>query len=312
MLTFSTSSHHSSQPSSPHLQKLSTRYFFISIVSKAVFQPSMHCTVSFLSLLFCFATPVIFQISFYSRHFSLLDLFSCSCITCITLLYSGQNVVLNLWTFFWLVREKKKTGMDIPNHTGIYHLFMHIMQVPNWYHKYLVRALKRNKPRPCHPHAVAAEVLGLRWHGCLLAKVNFRSIQVSFCSEPLSKLGQAHVLKMDNLGCTKIDAQFENSQLVYGRGIHVQVCQQCNVRGWGQGQGLDQRTKKDQKKIKGTTKPLLAILDIFWEGLFQDWKHTLLAPPLPPYVSKQLIALFHTQPLLTSLVYSIAARMVNR
>ena len=35
--------------------------------------------------------------------------------------------------------------------------------------------------------------------------------------------------------------------------VHVRV-----VRGWGQGQGLNQRTKKDQKKIKGTTKPLMA------------------------------------------------------
>ena len=43
---------------------------------------------------------------------------------------------------------------------------------------------------------------------------------------------------------------------------HVHVCQQCIVRGWGQGQGLDQRTKKDQKKIKDTTKPLMANLDI--------------------------------------------------
>ena len=117
---------------------------------------------------------------------------------------------------------------------------------------------------------------------------------------------------MDNLGCTKIDAQFENSQLVYGRGIHVQVCQQCNVRGVGLGLGFGLENKERSKEDQGTTKPLLAILDIFWEGLFQDWKHTLLAPPLPPYVSKQLIALFHTQPLLTSLVYSIAARMVNR
>ena len=33
----------------------------------------------------------------------------------------------------------------------------------NWYHKYLVHALKRNKPRPCHPHAVVAETPALRW-----------------------------------------------------------------------------------------------------------------------------------------------------
>ena len=33
----------------------------------------------------------------------------------------------------------------------------------NWYHKYLVHALKRNKPHPCHPHAVAAETPALRW-----------------------------------------------------------------------------------------------------------------------------------------------------
>ena len=31
---------------------------------------------------------------------------------------------------------------------------------------------------------------------------------------------------------------------------------------WGYGQGLDQKTKKDQNKIKGITKPLMANLDI--------------------------------------------------
>jgi len=37
-----------------------------------------------------------------------------------------------------------------------------------------------------------------------------------------------------------------------------------------------------------------------WEGLIHELKHILLAP----YVSKQLTALFHTQPLLISFVYS--------
>ena len=36
--------------------------------------------------------------------------------------------------------------------------------------------------------------------------------------------------------------------------ILVWVCHQCFVRGWGR------RTKKDYKEIKGTTKPLMAIL----------------------------------------------------
>ena len=146
-------------------------------MSEAVFQTCMHCTASY-----CFAllhlsffkflhppfNPATFPCWIHSHAVVLPVLHWWG------LLYSGQNVGLNLRTFFWLVREQKKTGTDIPNHTGIYHLFMHIMQVPNWYHKYLVHALKRNKPRPCHPHAVAAEALGLRWHGCLLAKVNFR------------------------------------------------------------------------------------------------------------------------------------------
>ena len=39
--------------------------------------------------------------------------------------------------------------------------------------------------------------------------------------------------------------------------------------------------------------------------------HALLAPTSPLYVSTQLTALFHTQPLLTFLGYSIAALMVN-
>ena len=37
----------------------------------------------------------------------------------------------------------------------------------------------------------------------------------------------------------------------------------------------------------------------------------IASPTSPPYVSKQLTALFHTQPLLKYLVYSIAAPMVN-
>ena len=43
--------------------------------------------------------------------------------------------------------------------------------------------------------------------------------------------------------------------------IHVQDCQQCIVRGVGLGLGFG-LGNKDQKKIKGTTKPLMAILDI--------------------------------------------------
>ena len=39
--------------------------------------------------------------------------------------------------------------------------------------------------------------------------------------------------------------------------IHLQVCQQFIVRGWGQ--GLDQRTKKDQKKIE-------ALLNLCWQS----------------------------------------------
>ena len=37
----------------------------------------------------------------------------------------------------------------------------------------------------------------------------------------------------------------------------------------------------------------------------------ITSPTSPPYVSKQLIALFHPQPLLTDLVYGIAATTVN-
>ena len=50
----------------------------------------------------------------------------------------------------------------------------------------------------------------------------------------------------------------KRSLLPYTRpGLLTMHCQ-----GVGQGQDLDQRTKKDQKKVKGTTKPSLAILDI--------------------------------------------------
>jgi len=41
-----------------------------------------------------------------------------------------------------------------------------------------------------------------------------------------------------------------------------------------------------------------------WEGLIYEWEHTLLAPSLPCI---QLTAVFHTQLLLTSLLYSIVA-----
>ena len=60
-------------------------------------------------------------------------------------------------------------------------------------------------------------------------------------------------LTMENLDCTKIDAQLENSQHVYGRGS-------------------------------------------FTSGSIRA------SPTSPPYASKQLTALFHTQPLLTSRV----------
>ena len=44
-----------------------------------------------------------------------------------------------------------------------------------------------------------------------------------------------------------------------------------------------------------------------WEGLIHEWKHALLAP----YVGKQFTALFHTKPLLTSLVYTNVAPTMN-
>ena len=47
------------------------------------------------------------------------------------------------------------------------------------------------------------------------------------------------------------------------------------------------------------------------EGLIYECQHTLLGPTSPPYVGTQLTALFHTQPLLKCLVYSIAAQTVN-
>ena len=47
------------------------------------------------------------------------------------------------------------------------------------------------------------------------------------------------------------------------------------------------------------------------EGLIHERKPALLAPPPPPYVCKQLTALFHTQPPLKSRFYSIAAQTVN-
>ena len=37
----------------------------------------------------------------------------------------------------------------------------------------------------------------------------------------------------------------------------------------------------------------------------------IASPTSPPYVGKQLIALFHTQPLFKYLVYSIATPMIN-
>ena len=46
------------------------------------------------------------------------------------------------------------------------------------------------------------------------------------------------------------------------------------------------------------------------EGLIHKWKDTLVAPPFP-YVGIQFTALFHTPPLLTSFVYSIAAPTIN-
>ena len=68
----------------------------------------------------------------------------------------------------------------------------------------------------------------------------------------------------------------------------------------------------DCTKINAHFKKFTACI---WEGLIHECKHTLLAyfvsPTSPPYVGKQLTALFHTQPLLKYLVYGIAAPTVN-
>ena len=51
---------------------------------------------------------------------------------------------------------------------------------------------------------------------------------------------------------------------------------------------------------------------VYGRGSFTSaWKQALLAPPSPLMLVKKLIALFHTQPPLTSHFYSIAAQMVN-
>ena len=49
------------------------------------------------------------------------------------------------------------------------------------------------------------------------------------------------------------------------------------------------------------------------EGLIHEWKQALLAPPLLfLYVAKQLTALFHTQPLLSVLLYCTVITTVYR
>ena len=49
---------------------------------------------------------------------------------------------------------------------------------------------------------------------------------------------------------------------------------------------------------------------VYGRGLSR-WKHTLHASPTSPYVGKQLMVLFHTQLLFTTLVYSNLAPKIN-
>ena len=44
------------------------------------------------------------------------------------------------------------------------------------------------------------------------------------------------------------------------------------------------------------------------ESLIHEWKQALLAPTSPPYVAKQLTALFDTQPSISSLGCQTVAR----
>ena len=95
----------------------------------------------------------------------------------------------------------------------------------------------------------------------------FRSIQDSFCSEPLSKSGQAHVCQLLSK---------------WHFGLHQNQCTFQKIH-----------------------------------SLSTGWAHSrvlaYIASPTsrPPYVGKQLTALFYPHPLLKYLLYSIVAPTVN-
>ena len=133
---------------------------------------ALYCVFSLLIVLLCYTS----HFSNFFTHLLFLPLFLAVFILmqlyCLYYTDEGHCIVaktfgLNLRTFFWLVSESiRKLAWIYPTTQESTNLFKHIMQVLlKLVSQILVCAVKRNKPRPCHPHTVGAEALVLRWHG---------------------------------------------------------------------------------------------------------------------------------------------------
>ena len=88
--------------------------------------------------------------------------------------------------------------------------------------------------------------------------------------------------------------------LTVGSVLTTNVSVPAFVQSYSQGQARLMLDNFDCTEMIAHLKKFTACLQ---EGLIHEWKQSITSPTSPPYVAKQLMALFHTQPLFSLLVY---------